>query len=110
MLRMLSKPEELVLLTVWLLKDDAYGVTIRKNIIKETGQEWSVGAVYVPLGRLTKWGYLETSIGEPTAERGGKRKKYYRITDIGIKALAHIKKVNESMWSNVTDMELEKGI
>jgi len=108
-MKLLSKPEELILLTVWKLKDSAYGVTVRKNLMKETGEEWSVGAVYVPLGRLVKWGYLDTVIGEPTAERGGKRKKYYRITNEGNKMLAHIKKVNDFIWSDITHLELEKG-
>lgn len=108
-MRILSKPEELVLLAVWKLKDTAYGVTIRNHIIKETGTDWTVGAIYVPLSRLTKWGYLEYIIGQPTAERGGKRKKFYRLTREGIKVLALMKKVNESMWSDITDMELEKG-
>ena len=76
---MLSKPEELVLLTVWKLRGDAYGVTIRNNIIRETGLDWTVGAIYVPLGRLTRWGYLEVTIGEPTAERGGKSFHQFKI-------------------------------
>ncbi len=109
-MRILSKPEELILLTVWKLRDSAYGVTIRKSIISETDEDWSVGAVYVPLGRLVKWGYLEATIGEPTAERGGKRKKYYLITSEGLKVLAHIKKVNDTIWSDITHLELEKGL
>ena len=108
-MRILSKPEELVLLAVWKLKNTAYGVTIRNHIIKETGTDWTVGAIYVPLSRLTKWRYLEYKIGEPTAERGGKRKKFYRLTREGIKVLALMKKVNESMWSDITDLELDKG-
>ncbi len=106
-MRLLSRPEELVLLTVWKLKDNAYGVTIRNHIIKETGSSWTIGAVYVPLSRLTKWRYLETIIGDPTAERGGKRKKYYKLTKDGIKALSFIKKVNDSMWSEASDLELD---
>jgi DNA-binding PadR family transcriptional regulator len=106
-MKILSKPEELVLLTVWKLKEDAYGVTIRNHIIKETGVDWTVGAIYVPLGRLAKWGYLETTISEPTAERGGKRKKYYRLSSQGIKALAQLKRVNDSMWSDIPDLGLE---
>ncbi|MFC1513818.1 PadR family transcriptional regulator [candidate division KSB1 bacterium] len=108
-MKVLSKPEELVLLAIWKLKDDAYGVTIRKHIIRETNQDWSVGAIYVPLNRLSKWGYINAILGEPTAERGGKRKKFYKLTHEGLKALAHTKKVNEAMWDNITDLELEKG-
>ena len=109
-MQILSKPEELVLLSIWKLQDNAYGVTIRNYIIRETGREWTVGAVYVPLSRLTKWGYVQTTIGEPTAERGGKRKKYYRLTKEGIKVLAYTKKVNEAMWAGVADLNIKPGI
>ena len=109
-MRILSRPEELVLLAVWKLKDDAYGVNIRNLIIEETGMDWTIGAIYVPLSRLSKWDYLETIIGDPTPERGGKRKKFYRLTDAGIEALSLIKKVNESMWSDIPETGLEAGI
>jgi DNA-binding PadR family transcriptional regulator len=107
MMKILSKPEELVLLAVMQLKDNAYGVTIRNLLIRETGVDWSVGAVYVPLSRLAREGYFEISLGEPTAERGGKRKKYYRLTPRGKQALAFTKKVNDSMWSNSSARELD---
>jgi PadR family transcriptional regulator PadR len=104
-MRILSKPEELVLLAVLKLKDDAYGVPIRNLLIQKTGVDWSIGAVYVPLSRLAKAGFLETKIGEPTAERGGKRKKFYRLTSRGMKALAFSKKVSDSMWVNLSTWE-----
>lgn len=106
-MKILSKPEELVMLAVLKLKEKAYGVPIRRLLIRETGVEWSIGAVYVPLGRLTKDGYLETKIGEPTAERGGKRKKYYHLTPRGVKVLSYTKKINENMWSNIPSLEGE---
>ena len=66
-MKILSRPEELILLAVMQLRDGAYGVTIRRHLIRETGSDWTIGAVYVPLNRLTEAGYLLTSIGEPTA-------------------------------------------
>lgn len=106
-MKILSKPEELVLLAVLRLEDKAYGVTIRNLLINETGVDWSIGAVYVPLSRLSRAGFLETTIGAPTSERGGKRKKYYQLTSRGIKALTFTKRVNDSMWSNLPAWELE---
>lgn len=100
-MKILSRAEELVLLSVWRLGKNAYGVSIRKHIIENTGQEWSIGAIYVPLDRLTKWGFLDAEEGEPTAERGGRRKRYYQLTNKGIQALEHLKKVQETMWSNL---------
>ncbi len=106
-MKMLSKPEELVLLAVWKLKENAYGVTIRNHIIEKSGTEWTIGAIYVPLSRLTKQGLLEAIIGEPTAERGGKRKKYYRLTDLGLESLDYSKKVSDTMWMDIAGTEPE---
>lgn len=106
-MKILSRSEELILLTVLHLKDDAYGVTIRKHIMKETAMDWTIGAIYVPLNRLAKSGFLDTTIGEPTSERGGKRKKYYALTSRGKKALAYTKRINDSMWASLSLMELE---
>ena len=108
-MKILSRAEELVLLTVWRLQDNAYGVTIRKHIIKTTGTNWSIGAIYVPLDRLTKWGFLETSLSDPVAERGGRSKRFYSLTAEGLKALEHIKKVNKSMWENLPDLAIDIG-
>ena len=108
-MKLLSKPEELILISVWKLRENAYGVTIRNRIIQQTGMEWTIGSIYVPLGRLSKWGFLEIRIGEPTAERGGKRKKYYRLTTSGKKALVRAKSLNETIWSNLTDLEPQTG-
>ena len=102
--RILSRAEELVLLSVWRLGEEAYGVSVRKHIIESTGQEWSIGAIYVPLDRLTRWGFLEAEEGEPTAERGGRRKRYYRLTRQGVEVLEHLRKVQDTMWSDLPNL------
>ena len=107
-MKILSRIEELVMLTVWRLKENAYGVPIRKYIIKVTGSDWSIGAIYVPLDRLVKWKYLETSQSDPTEERGGRSKRYYKLTAEGLEALNHIKKVEEFMWLDLPHLALEK--
>ncbi|MCK5146156.1 PadR family transcriptional regulator [bacterium] len=107
--KILSRAEELVLLAVWKLGDGAYGVTIRKLIIERTQQEWSIGAIYVPLDRLTQWGFLDAIDGAPTAERGGRRKRYFRLTAQGIAALERLKKVQDDMWSDLPDLALNRG-
>jgi PadR family transcriptional regulator PadR len=103
-MKILSRTEELVLLAVWRLEQDAYGVSIRKLIMDFTGMDWSIGAIYVPLDRLTKMGFLETIQGEPTSERGGRSKRYFKLTNEGLTALEHIKKVNEAMRAGLPDM------
>ena len=108
-MKILSRPEELILLAVLFLKDNAYGVTIRDYIIQKTAMDWTVGAVYVPLDRLAKAGFLNTTIGEPTAERGGKRKKFYTLTSRGYKSLASARRIHDAMWAPVSSLDWESS-
>ena len=86
------------MLAIWHLKDNAYVVTIREFLSEITGKQWSVGAVFVPLDRLRKLGYTEASQGDPTPERGGRRKKFYTLTAEGYAALGEIQRVHEKIW------------
>lgn len=97
-MKYLTRQEELILLAVFHLKDGAYLVTIREFLIKTTGKNWSVGAVYVPLDRLHKFGYLQTHIGEPNAKRGRNKIKYYRLMKKSFEALAELQKLNDALW------------
>ncbi len=108
-MKILSRVEELVLLSVWRLGENAYGVTIRKHIIKITGTDWSIGAIYVPLDRLTKWGYLLAKEGEPTSERGGRRKKYFKLAADGLDALEQMKQIQDNMRVALPELELKKS-
>ena len=103
-MKILSRADELVLLSVWRLQSNAYGVSIRKHIMKITETDWSVGAVYDALERLTEWGYLESFQSDPTPERGGRSKRYFKLTEEGLRSLVHIKKVQDNMWVNLPDL------
>jgi DNA-binding PadR family transcriptional regulator len=83
----LGEFELLVLLAVLRLGADAYGVTIREELERETGRAFTLGAIYKTLGRLQQKRYLSVRIGEPTAERGGRRKKLYELEPLGSRAL-----------------------
>ena len=83
----LGEFELLMLLAVLRLGEDAYGVTIRDEIERETSREVTVGAIYKTLGRLQRKGYVSVRIGEPTPQRGGRRKKLYRLEPLGSRAL-----------------------
>lgn len=107
-MKLLSRSEEIVLLAIWHLQDNAYGVTIRDKVKKTTGQEWSIGAIYAPLHRLEKKGLVRTIEGEPVAERGGRRKIYYVVTREGKQAMAETKKVEESIWRDAPELGVEK--
>ena len=95
---MLTKLEDQILLASWRMQGNAYGINIFQNLEKRTGKKLAVGVVYFALDRLNKRGLLESYKGEPTAVRGGMRKKYYRITPQGIEALVESKKIQDSVW------------
>jgi DNA-binding PadR family transcriptional regulator len=81
--------EQLILLALVRLGDEAYGVSIHNEILRRAKREVTVAAVYKTLERLELKGLAASALGEPTAERGGRRKKYFRIQPAGRRALAH---------------------
>ena len=83
----LGEFELLVLLAVLRLDSDAYGVTIKDALDGETSRDVTLGAIYKTLGRLEDKGYLSSRLGDPTPQRGGKRKKLYRLEPLGSRAL-----------------------
>src|SRR6266498_678418 len=83
----LGEFEEIVLLAILRLHENAYGVNIRREIETETERTTSVGAVYTTLERLEKKGYISSRQGEATAERGGRAKRYFQIEGAGAEAL-----------------------
>lgn len=87
MAQSLGEFEQLLLFALLRLGDEAHGVTLRREIERRTGRDVSAGAVYTALERLEARGLVRSSWGEPTAERGGKRKKLYRIEPLGVRAL-----------------------
>ncbi len=107
-MRLLSRTEEIILATVWRLKDEAYGIEISNHINKNTGLNWKFGAIYSPLGRLVDNDYLKTFEGVPTPERGGRRKVYYQLTDKGIQALKELQNVHSAVWINMPSLEVNK--
>ena len=84
----LGEFEQLILFALLRLGEDAYGVTIRQEIEKRTGRNVSSGAIYTALERMEARGYVTSRMGDPTPERGGRRKKYYTLEAAGSKALS----------------------
>src|SRR5262245_3111840 len=97
----LGEFEQLVLLAIARLADDAYGVAIRQDIVRHGRRSVSVGALYVTLDRLEKKGYVRSSWGDATAVRGGRAKRYYVLTSAGISALSAARTRMERMWLGV---------
>ncbi len=99
----LTLHEQILLLSIWRLNNDAYGVAIRQNVMEVTQRTLHYGTLYNSLDKLVKKGYLQTMRGEPTAERGGRHKIYYALTDIGLSSLQKAKDLHASMWNGVPD-------
>ena len=98
---MLTRTEELLLLAVWRLQQDAYGLAIGRQVSDLLGKKDSVGAVYIPLERLARKGLLATWESEPTARRGGRRKRFYKLTPSGLAALNAVRKIHDEAWSGL---------
>jgi DNA-binding PadR family transcriptional regulator len=98
--------ELLVMLAVLRLGSGAYGVTVREELENETSRTLTLGTVYKTLGRLEAKGYLRSRTSEPTAERGGRRKKLYQVTPSGLVtirySLADLQRLTEGL-----NLELE---
>jgi DNA-binding PadR family transcriptional regulator len=107
-MKYLTRKEELILLAIFKLENNASLVKIRGYLATSTRHEWTVGNVYVPLDRMSKLGYLESRIGDPTAQRGGKAVKFYRLTKKGEEALLELRKVHDRMWAGIPEFALKK--
>jgi PadR family transcriptional regulator, regulatory protein PadR len=94
----LGEFEELVLLTIAALGDDAYGVQIQKSIEERSNRAISIGALHSTITRLEEKGFLKSWLGGATKERGGRSKRYYEITQAGKRAVAETKNVRDELW------------
>jgi len=97
----LGEFEQVVLLVVARLDGDGYGVSIQGEIEARTRREVSVGAVYATLGRLESKGLVTSWKGTPTAERGGRAKRHFRILPEGERALARTREMFQTLWRDV---------
>ena len=107
-MKSISSQEEILMLAILGLKDNAYGVTIRRQVSKASGKEWSIGAIYDPLYRLEQKGYVESFLSQPTAERGGRSKRMFSVTEDGKKALLEHRKVRDVLWDDLKDLVVIK--
>jgi len=97
-MKLITRTEELLLLSVWRLQKDAYSLTIQEAMSDLLDKSVSIGAVYIPLERLAKQGLLKTREGAPTEKRGGRRKRFYELTAEGQSALSALHKVQTKAW------------
>lgn len=102
----LGEFEEVVMLTVGILYNDAYGVSVKKEIEQRLARKVSVGALQSALKRLEDKGYLKSHEGEATQERAGRPKRYFVITALGKRALEHTRTTRENLWKAIPEIAL----
>ena len=104
-MQFLSRIEEILLLAIWKLGDDAYGIAIREQVEKDTGVKWLSGAIYGPLSRLRKNGYVRTTVAGIVADQRGRPRIYYMLTPVGKEKLQVIQSLNRVMWADVSEVK-----
>ncbi len=95
----LGEFEELVLLTVSMLDDEAYGVAIKDALQAKADRTITIGSLHSTIARLEEKGLLESWLGEATAVRGGRKKRYFKLTADAVQVLQHIKSLRDDLWS-----------
>jgi PadR family transcriptional regulator PadR len=97
----LGEFEELTLLAVLTLGDGAYGIAVQEVIEREARRDVTLGAAYAALERMERKGLLSSSLGEPTGERGGKRRRLFTITPEGLRVLREVRRARQALWNAV---------
>ncbi len=97
----LGELEELVLLTVGSLHPKAYAPAIKKELVEKMNRKVVLSSVHTVLNRLEQKDFVKSEFGESTPERGGKRKRYFEITQAGFQALQELKSKRDALWSNL---------
>jgi PadR family transcriptional regulator PadR len=105
----LTKAEEVVLLTIWKMQNNAYGVALKRKIKEETGKEIPYGTLYFLLDQLRAKEYVSKISGEPTPIRGGRSKTFYRITSEGKDALKNALDMYQKVWGTIDGIAFESG-
>ena len=103
----LGEFEELVLTLVAALQEDAYGAAIANEIAQRLNREVTLSAVHVTLYRLEDKGFIQSAFGGATNERGGRRKRLYRVTNAGLTILRAMKEVRVGLWKMVPQLKLK---
>ena len=99
--------EELVLLTVLILGEEAYILKIQQELLNQANRKAAMGALHVTLGRLEKKGFLSSELAGATKERGGRRKRIYELTASGKSMISRIREIRNSLWNKIPDFALK---
>ena len=103
-MKIITRLEETILIAIWRLDDDAYGVSINKQVSKLCQKNYSMGALYFALDQLLRKGYVIKSIKHFYHEKGGRSRTYYTLTEGGKKALKEVRSFQKLLWEGVPEM------
>lgn len=101
----LGEFELVVMLALLRVSENAYGVPIARVIEEGTGSEIGIGSVYAALDRLEQKGLVTSALGEPTSERGGRAKRYFRVTKSGLQQVRKTQKTLVALWQGLPKLE-----
>ena len=101
--------EELILLLIVMLKDDAYGLAIRKALNEQANRNVTIGAVHGTVNRLEKKGFIQSSLGGASEVRGGRRKRIFTITNTGKNILQKSRDVKVNLWQQIPELSLKNA-
>lgn len=99
----LTKLEELVMVAIWRLKDEAYGVEIKNKVKEIGGKEYFYNTLYTTFDQLARKRYITKHFGEPSAVRGGKKKVFFHVTKVGRNALRNAFRRNSRIWAGINE-------
>jgi len=100
----ITRLEEIILIAIWKLKENAYGVSINKEVSKIYGKNYTMGSLYFSLDQLHRKELVNKKSGNPTSERGGRSKIYYSLSEEGKQALIKVSELNKKVWSELSDV------
>ncbi|MEP1034282.1 PadR family transcriptional regulator [Ekhidna sp.] len=101
--------EELILLLIVMLKEEAYGLAIRKSLKDQANRNVTIGAVHGTVNRLEKKGFIESTMGGATEERGGRRKRIFSITASGKNVLQKSRDVKVNLWKQIPELAIKNA-
>ena len=102
-MKWLSRKEEFVLLAVLRLRDQAYAIPVRDYVSGATGKYWSIGAIYDVLDRLARKKLVSVTASPPLPERGGKARRFYKVTRKGFEALEEVRTIHADLWGDLPE-------
>ena len=101
----LGEMELMVLLAVVRLGDEAYGVPISKGLLTFVGRDVSLGSIYAAFDRIEDKGFVTSFLGDPTPERGGRAKRYFRVTPAGLRTLRATRTALTKLWTGIRSFD-----